>query len=140
MATATMTAAPATESYKLELLSPYGPVFRDVLKTTPRDCDSSEDERRKKANSSIPGARNTLWQPTLGHRWLSLSGQIDSPGRLRILFDHVPVLQRFTLAEPRAEIQGLSSLSELAQITYCLQCDHPPSARRRGEGWLKAEG
>ncbi|KAH6976434.1 2OG-Fe(II) oxygenase superfamily protein [Ilyonectria sp. MPI-CAGE-AT-0026] len=37
-----MTVAPATESYKLELLTPYGPVFRDVLKTAPRDCDSSE--------------------------------------------------------------------------------------------------
>ncbi|KAF7554847.1 hypothetical protein G7Z17_g2589 [Cylindrodendrum hubeiense] len=42
MTTATMAAAPAAETYKLELMSAYGPVFRDVLNTAPRDCDSSE--------------------------------------------------------------------------------------------------
>ncbi|KAM5352696.1 hypothetical protein ACJ41O_005418 [Fusarium nematophilum] len=42
MATATMTETPAAETYKLELLSAYGSIFRDVLKTAPRDCDESE--------------------------------------------------------------------------------------------------
>ncbi|KAK7423517.1 hypothetical protein QQX98_000974 [Neonectria punicea] len=37
-----MTTASAPKSYKLELLSAYGPVFRDVLKSPPRDCDASE--------------------------------------------------------------------------------------------------
>ncbi|KAL8364266.1 hypothetical protein RB601_009823 [Gaeumannomyces tritici] len=34
--------APAPETYKLELLTAYGPVFRDVLKTPPRDCRPDE--------------------------------------------------------------------------------------------------
>lgn len=41
MATVTAT-APATETSKLELATAYGPVFRDVLKTPPRDCNLSE--------------------------------------------------------------------------------------------------
>ncbi|KAJ4389870.1 hypothetical protein N0V93_007342 [Gnomoniopsis smithogilvyi] len=32
----------STDTYKLELRSAYGPVYRDVLKTPPRDCDPSE--------------------------------------------------------------------------------------------------
>ncbi|KAF4809274.1 2-oxoglutarate-Fe(II) type oxidoreductase hxnY [Colletotrichum siamense] len=32
----------APESYKLELMSAYGPVYRDVLRTPPRDCSPSE--------------------------------------------------------------------------------------------------
>ncbi|KPM40523.1 hypothetical protein AK830_g6057 [Neonectria ditissima] len=73
MATATVTATtPAPESYKLELLSPYGPVFRDVLRSPPRDCDSSEVptidlsnvrgndlERRALANTIRHAAENT---------------------------------------------------------------------------------
>lgn len=40
---ATITAnAPSVETYKLELATAYGPVYRDVLKTPPRDCDPSE--------------------------------------------------------------------------------------------------
>lgn len=45
MATATLTevtASPAPEPYKLELMASHGNVFRDVLKTPPRDCDVSE--------------------------------------------------------------------------------------------------
>ncbi|KXJ85711.1 naringenin,2-oxoglutarate 3-dioxygenase [Microdochium bolleyi] len=38
----TETAAPAADSYKLELMSAYGPVFRDVLRTPARDCTSAE--------------------------------------------------------------------------------------------------
>lgn len=41
MATRTKTGSPA-DTYKLELRSAYGPVYRDVLKTAPRDCDPSE--------------------------------------------------------------------------------------------------
>ncbi|OLN89051.1 putative iron/ascorbate oxidoreductase-like protein 2 [Colletotrichum chlorophyti] len=40
MSTTVTTTAP--ESYKLELMSAYGPVYRTVLKTPPRDCDASE--------------------------------------------------------------------------------------------------
>ncbi|GJC92978.1 2OG-Fe(II) oxygenase [Colletotrichum higginsianum] len=40
MSTTTTTEAP--ESYKLELMSAYGTVFRDVLRTPPRDCNASE--------------------------------------------------------------------------------------------------
>lgn len=35
-------AAPHPETYKLELTTAYGPVYRDVLKTAPRDCKPSE--------------------------------------------------------------------------------------------------
>lgn len=41
MATTTETKQ-APETHKLELRSAYGPVYRDVLKTPPRDCDPSE--------------------------------------------------------------------------------------------------
>ncbi|KAL8395369.1 hypothetical protein RB595_003039 [Gaeumannomyces hyphopodioides] len=34
--------ASTPETYKLELLTAYGPVFRDVLKTPPRDCRPDE--------------------------------------------------------------------------------------------------
>lgn len=38
-----MTEATSTEeTYKLELATAYGPVYRDVLKSPPRDCDPSE--------------------------------------------------------------------------------------------------
>ncbi|OHW98351.1 2OG-Fe oxygenase family protein [Colletotrichum incanum] len=40
MSTTLTTTAP--ESYKLELMSAYGTVYRDVLRTPPRDCDASE--------------------------------------------------------------------------------------------------
>ncbi|KAH7305524.1 2OG-Fe(II) oxygenase superfamily protein [Stachybotrys elegans] len=40
MATTTTTTAP--ETYRLELMSANGTVFRDVLRTPPRDCDRSE--------------------------------------------------------------------------------------------------
>ncbi|KAH7141084.1 2OG-Fe(II) oxygenase superfamily protein [Dactylonectria macrodidyma] len=72
MATTTMTAAPAPETYKLELMSAYGSVFRDVLKTAPRDCDASEvptidlsnvrgteSERRALAKTIQEAAENT---------------------------------------------------------------------------------
>ncbi|KAK1965346.1 2OG-Fe(II) oxygenase superfamily protein [Colletotrichum sublineola] len=38
----TTVTATAPESYKLELMSAYGTVFRDVLRTPPRDCNASE--------------------------------------------------------------------------------------------------
>jgi hypothetical protein len=38
--TTTTTIAPSTS--KLELRTAYGPVFRDVLNTPPRDCTASE--------------------------------------------------------------------------------------------------
>lgn len=41
MATVTETTS-TEETYKLELATAYGPVYRDVLKTPPRDCDPSE--------------------------------------------------------------------------------------------------
>ncbi|CAN8102385.1 unnamed protein product [Discula destructiva] len=41
MATTTET-GPSVDTYKLELRSAHGPVYRDVLKTAPRDCDPSE--------------------------------------------------------------------------------------------------
>ncbi|KAF6809837.1 2OG-Fe(II)oxygenase superfamily protein [Colletotrichum sojae] len=40
MATTVTTTAP--ETYKLQLASAYGPVYRDVLRTPIRDCDASE--------------------------------------------------------------------------------------------------
>ncbi|KAI7786306.1 putative oxoglutarate 3-dioxygenase [Diaporthe eres] len=39
---ATMTETEPSPSYKLELMTAYGPVYRDVLRTAPRDCDPSE--------------------------------------------------------------------------------------------------
>lgn len=42
MSTTTETIAAAPETYRLELLSAYGPVYRDVLRTPARDCTSSE--------------------------------------------------------------------------------------------------
>ncbi|KAM0332419.1 hypothetical protein ACHAQA_002699 [Verticillium albo-atrum] len=42
MATVTETTTKAPETYKLELATGYGPVYRDVLKTPARECDSSE--------------------------------------------------------------------------------------------------
>lgn len=74
MATMTATAitTQVTETYKLELMSAYGPVYRDVLKKAPRDCDSSEvptidlahingteDQRRALAKSFRDAAENT---------------------------------------------------------------------------------
>lgn len=41
MATVTET-TPTGGTYKLELATAYGPVYRDVLKTPPRDCNPSE--------------------------------------------------------------------------------------------------
>lgn len=39
---ATITETEPGPSYKLELMTAYGPVYRDVLRTAPRDCDPSE--------------------------------------------------------------------------------------------------
>lgn len=39
---ATITETEPSPSYKLELMTAYGPVYRDVLRTAPRDCDPSE--------------------------------------------------------------------------------------------------
>lgn len=38
----TMTEATASDVYQLELTTAYGPVYRDVRRTPPRDCDPSE--------------------------------------------------------------------------------------------------
>ncbi|KAH8848529.1 hypothetical protein MCOR27_005551 [Pyricularia oryzae] len=72
MATITEIAAPAPETYKLELHSAYGPVYRDVLRTPARDCTSSEvpvidltningtdDQRRALAETVREAAENT---------------------------------------------------------------------------------
>ncbi|KAH6670867.1 2OG-Fe(II) oxygenase superfamily protein [Plectosphaerella plurivora] len=64
MATMTETVAPAPETYKLELATGYGPVYRDVLKTPARECDASEvptidlsgiygDEAQRKALAEV---------------------------------------------------------------------------------------
>lgn len=42
MATTTESSASSPGTYKLELATAYGPAYRDVLKTPPRDCDPSE--------------------------------------------------------------------------------------------------
>jgi isopenicillin N synthase-like dioxygenase len=42
MATMTETVAQPPETYKLELATGYGPVYRDVLRTPSRNCDASE--------------------------------------------------------------------------------------------------
>ncbi|CRK11171.1 hypothetical protein BN1723_009305 [Verticillium longisporum] len=70
--TATSTKIKSPETYKLELASAYGSVYRDVLKTPPRDCNSSEvpiidlsgiqgneQERRALANVVRDASQNT---------------------------------------------------------------------------------
>lgn len=42
MATTMTQTGQSADTYKLELRSAYGPVYRDVLKTPPRDCNPSE--------------------------------------------------------------------------------------------------
>lgn len=54
--------SPSTGTYKLELRSAYGPVYRDVLRTPPRDCNPSEVPIIDLSNiySSSPDARKYL--------------------------------------------------------------------------------